>query len=204
MSEPSSSDSKSDIEFGLVNSKNTIESTRKDDLNIEDIVISTDLSKKKPSTSNKSASSTTKISFDKNYGRSGKGAIVSAGKSGSQAHLIRNEDGSISSVRRGSMSAADVRVAVNRKLSANSSQINIFTPAVAGKEVDPNPFFTAADAIERLEGKGDFHEHLWPLESLSENYHCHLNLTHIKESQGLSEERAKQLIDEYGVSYLKY
>ena len=186
-----------DVEFGLNPKKK--QSSEIDRL---DATINTNANtfNKNIDTNLKSWSPTNQNSIDKQV----KDVMVSVDRSGSAAHLIRNEDGSISSVRRNSLSAADVRVAVNRKLSANSSQINIFTPAVAGKEVDPNPFFTAADAIERLEGKGDFHEHLWPLESLSENYHCRLNLTHIKESQGLSEERAKQLIDEYGVSYLKY
>jgi hypothetical protein len=130
-----------------------------------------------------------------------KNAMVTADRSGSAANIIRNQDGSITTVRRNA-SNAEILVAVNRKLS-QGSQPNIFASGVATpKEIDSDPILSVSDVIERTAGQGDFYEHLWPLESLSENYQCRLNIKNIKESQGLTEERAKNLIEDYGPNVL--
>ncbi len=126
--------------------------------------------------------------------------MVSVDRSGSSANIVRNEDGTFSTVRR-YQSSNELLVAVNRRMSA-SSQPNLFTPAVAIQEIDPHPLLSAQDALDRTKGKGDFYEHLWTLDALSENYECHLNLQHMKESQGLTTERSVTLLEEFGPNVL--
>lgn len=126
--------------------------------------------------------------------------MVSVDRSGSTANIIKNADGSISTVRR-YQSNTDLSIAVNRKMST-SSQPNIFSSAVATRVFDPNPLMGAQDALDRTKGKGDFYEHLWSLDAISENYECHLNLEHVKDSQGLTVERAETLLDDFGPNVL--
>ena len=84
---------------------------------------------------------------------------------------------------------------------SSSSQPNLLN--VLGKAPPPvEPLLGAQDALDRTKGVGDFYEHLWPLEALSEKYETKLDIHDIHKSAGLTTEQAAKLIEEFGPNVL--
>lgn len=123
---------------------------------------------------------------------------VRAVRQGSNANLITNTDGTVSVVRRNS----DMIGASIDRLST-SSQPNLLAVLSPNQQRKQSaPVLNAADALERTKGQGDYYEHLWPLDSLAEKYETHIDVADVKKSHGLTTDKVKQLLDEFGLNVL--
>eukprot|EP01038_Epipyxis_sp_PR26KG_P014472 gene14472-19426_t len=121
---------------------------------------------------------------------------IQARRSGSATNVIRKENGEIQVERKNT----DLTIAVQKRLS-QSSMPNIFPV----KESTAPPLLSAEDALERTGGKGAagaFTEHMFPLEVLSEKYHCNINFDEPAKSGGLTSSKAADLMKEYGPNVL--
>jgi sodium/potassium-transporting ATPase subunit alpha len=133
-------------------------------------------------------------------GQSSSNHLIATSRSGSAAELVRGKDGSVHVVRKSS--GTDLNIAATRRISG-SSQPNFTTvlginPAPRSEE----PVLSARDVLERTRGQGDFYEHMWTLEAISEKYETDINFSDPKSSKGLSDARASELLQEFGPNVL--
>lgn len=123
---------------------------------------------------------------------------INARRSGSASVLTRNEKGEVVADRKSS--AADIQIAVKKRISASSLPSIIPVSEPAG-----SPLLNAEDALERTGGKGAagaYSEHMYPLEVLAEKYSTHIDTQDAAKSQGLTEKKAKELLDSMGPNVL--
>ena len=114
---------------------------------------------------------TIRINIGSNYAQRGSAAnIVNLGinarRSGSASVLVRDDKGGIKVERKNTQ--GDLGIALTKRLS-QSSLPSIFPEKVSTAQ----PVINAEDALERIGGKGAagaFSEHMYPLETLAENF----------------------------------
>lgn len=124
---------------------------------------------------------------------------INARRSGSASVLTRNEKGEVIADRK--LSTNDIQIAVIRRISASSlpSIIPVSTPT------GPPPLINAEDALERTGGKGAagaYSEHMYPLDVIADKFSTHIDVDDPSKSKGLTEKKAKELLDSMGPNVL--
>jgi magnesium-transporting ATPase (P-type) len=142
-----------------------------------------------------------RINVNPNYGVRGSSANlgINARRSGSSSVLIRDDQGAVKVERKNTN--ADLRIAVSRRISG-SSLPSIFP---VEKPVEKPLLLNAEDALERIGGKGAagaYSEHMYPLETLSENFQTHIDYANPQNSKGLTTSQANDVLKEFGLNVL--
>lgn len=122
---------------------------------------------------------------------------ISARRSGSNTVLVANDRGEMIVERKNS----DITIALKNRLS--SSTLPSIIPA--SKQPVAEPMLSAADALERIGGKGAsgaYSEHMYPLDALAEKFETNIDVSDASKSQGLSAAAAADLLKEYGPNLL--
>ena len=57
-----------------------------------------------------------------------------------------------------------------------------------------DPMMGAEDALNKTRGEGDFYEHLWSLDAVSDKYETDVDLKDPRNSKGLTSQRAEELL----------
>jgi magnesium-transporting ATPase (P-type) len=142
-----------------------------------------------------------RINVNPNYGVRGSSTNlgINARRSGSSSVLIRDDQGAVKVERKNTN--ADLRIAVSRRISG-SSLPSIFP---VEKPVEKPLLLNAEDALERIGGKGAagaYSEHMYPLETLSENFQTHIDYANPQNSKGLTTSQANDVLKEFGLNVL--
>ncbi len=145
--------------------------------------------------------STTRIQVGAAYQARGSSANlgINARRSGSSSILVRDDTGNIKLERNNTN--ADLMIAVTNRMS-QSSLPSIFTTVPVS---NATPLLNAEDALERTGGKGAagaFSEHMYPLETISENFLTHIDYGNPANSRGLTAGKAAELLEEFGPNVL--
>lgn len=120
---------------------------------------------------------------------------------GSQTNLLKRDDGTVQVVRR--TSGTDLSIAVKRR-NSQSSHPNLLAVlrAEGMDQKQSDPMLGAQDALNKTSGQGDFLEHLWTLDAVGENYKTHIDVSDTRNSKGLTESYAVELLERHGHNVL--
>lgn len=122
-------------------------------------------------------------------------------RSGSSTRLVQGSNGSLKLERVKSPARNDMMIAVQRKVSGVSTLLSI-VPLHENQAEQP---VSAEDLLERMGGKGAagaYCEHMIPTEALAQLYDTHVDPDDPNRNRGLTCEKAKELLQEFGPNVL--